>query len=838
MTLKFKTAYVSCGCNKVPHAADWGKNGLICFGSCNSVVIYNPAYAGEGGKITHTLHGHQDRVNSVRWFRNNFYTPENKVVSSSADGTAIVWLWCEKTETFVQDVVLKGHTNVLSVADGFSRTSNKPIFNEHSLVATSSIDSTVRIWKIAPNTSERLKCIDILKWSSGFCLDVKLDIFPSTDVVVLACAADDNKVHIFVEQKRSEIDGVDDDHQFYKIHVLSGHEDWVRSIDFYPHGSDLYLATASQDTYIRVYKFERKIEQHGKSNSYSKEVLEVEENIIKIGSTHNMHHYAVSLETVLAGHEGWVYGVSWHPELCTLPSETAMDKTPEMTDNPPNLKLLSSSMDKSLIVWAPDKSGIWSEEARVGEVGGNMLGFYGGKFGPQGQLIMGHGYQGSFHIWAYDEVSKNWEPKVVVGGHTAEVTDLAWDTNGNYCLSIGGDQTTRLHAPWVRSSTEEVTWHEIARPQIHGYDLSCLAMLSQYKFASGAEEKVIRAFTAPNNFVENFKRICDIKVDSKEVKAERLPQGASIPALGLSNKPVFEQMKKEGYLVDDEYPDLYFSPIHLTKPPTEENLMQNTLWPEAQKLYGHGYEIYSLAARHDGVVLASASKATVPEHAAIILWNAKTWLQIQKLVAHQLTVTQMSFSPNGKYLLSVSRDRKWCLFAVKEDGKLYELVATSDAKNNIHTRVIWCCCWTSDSSTFATGSRDGKIGIWYPYATQGTDRKVVVVNLVTSLELAKESITALAFAPVAKNDCHLLAVGLECGSISLFSFSDKILENINVVMGGNLGHSLTIKRLAFRPINGRTGLNRKGQSQNGVLQLASCGNDHIIKIFNLFWDEA
>ena len=46
-------------------------------------------------------------------------------------------------------------------------------------------------------------------------------------------------------------------------------------------------------------------------------------------------------------------------------------------------------------------------------------------------------------------------------------------------------------------------------------------------------------------------------------QAEGIPQGAAVPALGLSNKPVFEQMKKEGFLVDDEYPDLYFSPIHL-----------------------------------------------------------------------------------------------------------------------------------------------------------------------------------------------------------------------------------------------------------------------------------
>jgi elongator complex protein 2 len=58
----------------------------------------------------------------------------------------------------------------------------------------------------------------------------------------------------------------------------------------------------------------------------------------------------------------------------------------------------------------------------------------------------------------------------------------------------------------------------------------------------------------------------------------------------------------------------------ISEPPTEENLLQNTLWPEVQKLYGHGYEIFALAARHDGTLLASACKATTPEHAAIIIW--------------------------------------------------------------------------------------------------------------------------------------------------------------------------------------------------------------------------
>lgn len=45
--------------------------------------------------------------------------------------------------------------------------------------------------------------------------------------------------------------------------------------------------------------------------------------------------------------------------------------------------------------------------------------------------------------------------------------------------------------------------------------MSSLAILGKYKYASGAEEKVIRAFSAPNNFVENFKRISGIGTDEK-----------------------------------------------------------------------------------------------------------------------------------------------------------------------------------------------------------------------------------------------------------------------------------------------------------------------------------
>ena len=60
-----------------------------------------------------------------------------------------------------------------------------------------------------------------------------------------------------------------------------------------------------------------------------------------------------------------------------------------------------------------------------------------------------------------------------------------------------------------------ISWHEIGRPQIHGYEMECLAFVgsTQQRFVSGADEKILRIFDAPKNFLENLARISKINVD-------------------------------------------------------------------------------------------------------------------------------------------------------------------------------------------------------------------------------------------------------------------------------------------------------------------------------------
>jgi elongator complex protein 2 len=311
-------------------------------------------------------------------------------------------------------------------------------------------------------------------------------------------------------------------------------------------------------------------------------------------------------------------------------------------------------MDKMLIVWRPhsEAHGVWTEHARMGEVGGITLGFYGACFHPAGDRVLGHTFQGAFHHWALTEGGPggHWSPRPIVSGHFAPVHDVVWDVSGTCLYSVSddqvlvpgfrvifviifnfiveliynnkyGEQTTRLFGPWVHGDGQAETWHEMARPQAHGYDMRCLAGTVPFSFVSGADEKVLRVFEAPARFYQTFGYLRGKPLPgAAAVLAHVRENEISLPSLGLSNKA---QASKPSRRVagDDENEDdgpnggedasraaarpLSETPSH---PPLEEDLLQNTLWPETQKLYGHGFELLAITANHAGTLVVSACK--------------------------------------------------------------------------------------------------------------------------------------------------------------------------------------------------------------------------------------
>lgn len=720
-----------------------------------------------------TLAVHKNRINGVKWIQ---YKDKYDILSCSDDCLCIYQKLSESTK-----FIFKGHEKSVTSIDGLW-------FNDELIVVTASSDSTIKLWRTSyDNPNETIDPFQTIDLKTGICFAVR--IIQLSNSLLLAIATDDDKIHFY--------GGRNED--FIKIEELKGHEDWVRGLDFIEdENGDILLASSSQDTFIRLWKISKKVKEVIKSN----EIIQIEERTFTLEN----EKFTLSLESVLQGHENWVYSVHWnrHPETKYL-------------------QLLSSSMDKSMIIYSYDKEmEMWVEKVRVGEVGGNTLGFYGGKFHPNGKSIIGVGFQGSLHMWHQNE--NMWSPGVIQSGHFREVKDLAWEPQGSFLLSTSMDQTTRIHGCWNNS-----TYHEIARPQVHGYDMQCLTVLSRYKFASAAEEKIVRIFQAPGNFVENFRNLVKSK-DSNDSEGDEIlksnQKGASVPSLGLSNKIVYEEDLVNSNVDDkkfkDEYPENYFVPMTMNSPPTEEYLIQNTLWPEMQKLYAHGYEIFSMAATRDGNILASACKATTIEHAEIILWNTKTWKIYQRLRSHKLTVTQMKFSSCGKKLLAVSRDRRWSLFennSTNSEDVNFELISTTDKNNGIHERIIWCCDWSHDDKFFATGSRDGKIAIW-KRNEKSEASSLGNYSCSSIITLPSESITALSFARRHFNEeDYLLAIGLESGIIKFYNF-DGNETHLMITLNNSEAHHLCVNKLEFRP-------------SVEEFQLASCGNDNLLKIYEL-----
>ncbi|XP_067931925.1 elongator complex protein 2-like [Watersipora subatra] len=679
------------------------------------------------------------------------------------------------------------------------------------LIVSAAGDSLVRVYRVTKGYS---KAVQTIRFGTGFVLSIHMIALPDIGVPLMACAGDDMKIHIFAWQND----------QFEKVISLPGHEDWIRGLEFtIDDRGDVLLASCSQDCFVRLWRI-----APFEASEKPTDKIKLKERLVSVAADGNIHKYSLVVETVLYGHQGWVYGVHWHPPLTD---------TQGACHQP--MRMLTASMDKTMIIWEPDKeTGVWEEKLRVGEVGGNTLGLYGCQFGPDGNTILAHGYQGAFTVWNRSTQSdgEQWSRGVAVGGHFGEVTDVAWDPDGEFVISTSSDQTTRLFAPWKQTQN----WHEMGRPQVHGYDLQCLAMLGRSSFASGADEKVVRIFRCPANFLQNLQNLSNVRFDeelSQRSKiGESMAQGASVPALGLSNKAVFQGKAIEMYedrelppTGNDQYSESAFRPLELQAPPSEDNLLQNTLWPETSKLYGHGFEIFALAANPQGTILASACKATKAEYAGIILWDTRNWQQLKTLECHSLTVVQMAFSHVGDRLLSVARDRTWALHEFNYTTGSVDKIAFTDKKTAVHTRIIWSCCWTFDDVYFLTASRDKKVVFW------GKSDKGESGNSTGTYEACCQSafnqaVTAVSVAPVQDvTKQYLVGVGLESGEIRLCSWSISAglmeLNSLDI----SSAHHLTVKRLQFRPKVGSAG----GNNEKNVLQLASCGQDQQLKIHEI-----
>lgn len=234
-------------------------------------------------------------------------------------------------------------------------------------------------------------------------------------------------------------------------------------------------------------------------------------------------------------------------------------------------------------------------------------------------MIFANTYHGGFYRW--ECIGSEWLPRVGPTGHTNILTDIV--VRDYFIITTSLDQTTRL---WVFYNGD---WREISRPMVHGYDMNCIASTGLF-LISGGDEKIVRVFEMSKVTSTLIEKFTGVHIEAS------LTGGAQ--ALGLMTKAVDQEFDASQEI-------------------TEDILSSLTLWPEQYKLYGHGYEVCTIAAGNQQPIVATACKAQSSTHAFIIIWNLELKIEVSRVEYHSLTVTDLAFSHDDNFLLSVSRDR-------------------------------------------------------------------------------------------------------------------------------------------------------------------------------------
>ncbi|KAK6426508.1 Elongator subunit elp2 [Oleoguttula sp. CCFEE 5521] len=810
MTSPPRLEFLAAGGNRHPSAADWVP-GLLAFGAGNSIALWNPDDPLTTG-ITALLNGHTDTVNAVKIvdaFSRRF------LISGSSDTTIRIWHEQPRDQypPFREWTCVTGHSGAVN---SIAPLTAKGIF------ASGAADGTVKVWQIG---AEGVALVQSISLKPRF-LPLALALVElSGDNIVLAAAGTTASIQLYGRHAGGE---------FELQATLTGHDGWIRSLNFLPpdaeRSNDILLASASQDKYVRLWRMRKDdaVTANGTDGSIIKQA--------KVSLSNKTQHvgfeygkYAVAFEALLVGHEDWIYSARWLPRS---------DRTAQSA--PPTL--LTASADNSIAMWSvAEASGLWMCNTRLGEISsqkgsttatGSTGGFWIGLWGPNGTSIASLGRTGSWRRWSFDKVSDTWDQALGVSGHTQDVAGVSWAPDGSYLLTTSHDQTTRLFAQWIRG--DDISWHEVARPQIHGYDLNCIATTSPHQFVSGADEKLLRVFDTPkpvDRLIRNLENqpnpmnghaIPDTDEDTTESLA--LPETAAMPVLGLSNKAI-PTAETDADATTETADDPSMSLLPTATPSHEFHLARHTLYPEREKLYGHGHEISCVAASPTHPLIATACRASSLDHAVIRIYNSDTWREVKPpLEAHSLTVTDLSFSADGKWLLSVGRDRQWVLWRYNVSSVADPLAigvfvkVKADVKG--HARMILSCAWApsrgksgsdqAEQYVFATASRDKSVKIWrlQPSSPSAKDFEAseTEVTLLHTLK-ATSAVTAVAFSATTCSADSMpvtLAFGTETGEIGLCTLAqtsettDWPSATVKMIDRG-LCPSKSITALRFRP---------------------------------------
>ncbi|MBN3888104.1 MAG: caspase family protein [Nostoc sp. JL31] len=186
---------------------------------------------------------------------------------------------------------------------------------------------------------------------------------------------------------------------------------------------------------------------------------------------------------------------------------------------------------------------------------------------------------------------------------------------------------------------------------------------------------------------------------------------------------------------------------------------------ERNRLEGHSAEVSSVSFSPDGKTIVSASNDKTA-----IIWG-QDGTKLRTLTGHTDIVRSVSFSPDGQMIATASFDRTVKLWRTSDGGLIRTLKG--------HTAEVLSLSWSANGETIATGSADRTAKIW----------QVSDGHLLRTFSGYKDFVNSVSFSP----DGEILAIASADKTVKLWRVSDGLLQKTL------LGHSAAVSSVAFSP---------------------------------------
>jgi len=253
------------------------------------------------------------------------------------------------------------------------------------------------------------------------------------------------------------------------------------------------------------------------------------------------------------------------------------------------------------------------------------------------------------------------------------------------------------------------------------------------------------------------------------------------------------------------------TPAVVASPPMEEHLAHNTMWPEADKLYGHAAEATCIASAVGCDLFASGCSAFRQGEATVCIWQLGVSKPLAVLRGHRAPITAVAITADGTLVASAGFDLSLAIWSAAVPGR-WSLTARIE---RTFKKPPLACTWSLVAKQRLLA------------VAGGDDVGVTLFAISSPTECSPCGVvpTATRSSAVAWNpDAQLLAVGEESGAISLWSVGH--LTNVQVLaLPGHLSHSGAVRCLDW--------LQQPTATTSRKLTLASGGDDGFVRISHI-----